>query len=111
MERKRKLELFENNNSDANQQQDGDQSGSVNPYTGRPYTKRYYDILKGRQGTFFLACRPFKSHHYLAFCFLALGRTVFIFLYMPWCCRFACLAGKERFHHHAQQPPNRHSCR
>ncbi len=50
MERKRKLESFEDGsagNTGAGLE-DGDQT--VNPYTGRPYTKRYFDILAGRKG-------------------------------------------------------------
>lgn len=53
MDRKRKLDLGDAANggdagpsgSDA-----GDDGGGVSPYTGRPYTKRYYEILKTRKG-------------------------------------------------------------
>jgi len=52
MERKRKLDLpteLENNNTQ--NKHTGNEGGSaVNPYTGRPYTSRYYDILAGRKG-------------------------------------------------------------
>ena len=50
MERKRKLEIFEDGPAGNNGAgpEDGDQT--VNPYTGRPYTKRYFDILAGRKG-------------------------------------------------------------
>lgn len=50
MDRKRKLQIFEDGSAQNNGAvpEDGDQT--VNPYTGRPYTKRYYDILAGRKG-------------------------------------------------------------
>ncbi len=47
MDRKRKLEMF----SDDLAAGDGRASpAAVNPYTGRPYSQRYYDILDKRQG-------------------------------------------------------------
>jgi len=50
MERKRKIEILEDGLAQKSgaSPEDGDQT--VNPYTGRPYTKRYYDILAGRKG-------------------------------------------------------------
>jgi hypothetical protein len=50
MDRKRKLDLFEAANAPSGllaAQTATD--GGINPYTGRPYTKRYYDILSTRQ--------------------------------------------------------------
>lgn len=45
MERKRKLEMF----TDA-PAVNASSATAVNPYTGRPYSQRYYDILDKRQG-------------------------------------------------------------
>ena len=56
MERKRKLEIYEEGapgtapNGAAPAGQPEEQT--INPYTGRPYTKRYYDILAGRKGNY-----------------------------------------------------------
>ena len=53
MERKHRLDL--GGGEDASEaakraRPDAGPSGAgVNPYTGRPYTQRYYDILKTRQ--------------------------------------------------------------
>ncbi len=46
MERKRKLEV----ESDLEERKRAHGEATVNPYTGRPYTQRYYDILEKRQG-------------------------------------------------------------
>ena len=50
MERKRKLEIFEDGSAGNNGAGPEDVDQTVNPYTGRPYTKRYFDILTGRKG-------------------------------------------------------------
>jgi hypothetical protein len=50
MERKRKLEIFEDGSAQNNGAGPEDGNETLNPYTGRPYTKRYYDILAGRKG-------------------------------------------------------------
>lgn len=47
-QRKRKLDLQEQE-KDPNDLKKSIQSG-MNPYTGREYSSRYYDILAGRQG-------------------------------------------------------------
>jgi len=53
MDRKRKLELFD---TDGKEQGDGGNAqiasgdAAINPYTGRPYTPRYFEILSGRAG-------------------------------------------------------------
>ena len=58
MERKRKLEVYEAPPQPANGGGYGQQTaappaamgGDVNPYTGRPYSQRYHQILQTRQG-------------------------------------------------------------
>ena len=58
MERKRKLEVYEAPpapaaaNGGGYQQTAAPPAGgdTINPYTGRPYSQRYYQILAGRQG-------------------------------------------------------------
>lgn len=73
-QRKRKLDL---------QEQEKDphlkksiQSG-MNPYTGREYSSRYYDILAGRQGA----------------CLMIGQKNVCIHIYdSRYLCRIACLA-------------------
>lgn len=53
MERKRKLELFETGPNGEGANGDAEGAGAdaaINPYTGRPYTPRYYEILAGRKG-------------------------------------------------------------
>ncbi|KAL6783682.1 hypothetical protein ACKKBF_B05425 [Auxenochlorella protothecoides x Auxenochlorella symbiontica] len=47
-ERKRKLELYDT--PAAPNGTPAVQSGGVNPFTGRPYSQRYHEILAGRQG-------------------------------------------------------------
>lgn len=51
-ERKRKLELGGEDGPDAQRLKSNGQASTsgINPYTGRAYTKRYYDILQTRQG-------------------------------------------------------------
>jgi hypothetical protein len=44
-DRKRKLDVF---TSDAPSSTNG--AATVNPYTGRPYSQKYYDILQKRKG-------------------------------------------------------------
>ncbi len=46
MERKRKLEVFEPQGAAVGLPA----QPSINPYTGRPYSNRYYDILAKRKG-------------------------------------------------------------
>ena len=41
VEMKRKIDVSNPNGQD----------DAVNMFTGKPYSKRYYDILKGREGT------------------------------------------------------------
>jgi hypothetical protein len=58
MERKRKLDLYdgaqpsnagaETGGHAAAQREPGD--NGISPYTGRPYSSRYYEILEGRKG-------------------------------------------------------------
>lgn len=60
MERKRKLDIYDeatpaaaagregSANGDGLQRDAGD--SGINPYTGRPYSGRYYEILAGRKG-------------------------------------------------------------
>ena len=52
MERKRKLEIYESSAGaiDDSKTEDGD--NKYNPYNGRPYSKRYFEILAGRKGTY-----------------------------------------------------------
>lgn len=54
MERKRKLEVYESNTGAPNGGVPAGQpeEQTINPYTGRPYTKRYFDILAGRKGKY-----------------------------------------------------------
>lgn len=53
MERKRKLDVYQTASKDRpdgssiGAEQNG---GTLNPYTGRPYSERYFEILRGRQG-------------------------------------------------------------
>lgn len=60
MDRKRKLDVFEQDASKRLQGANGAAHGGIgmtvpgqaalNPYTGRPYSGRYYDILSKRKG-------------------------------------------------------------
>lgn len=52
MERKRKLEVDDGPSKKVEMSNDAytDPTGGVNPYTGKPYSKRYYDILQKRTG-------------------------------------------------------------
>lgn len=55
MERKRKLEGFDD--VPAKRLSGGAADGSsVNPYTGRPYSQKYYDILEKRTGALDRSC-------------------------------------------------------
>ncbi len=68
MERKRKLELDAEDDgrkrSHANASTTGAANGNapatpqINPYTGRAYSQRYYDILEKRQG----GCAAYRRH-------------------------------------------------
>lgn len=49
MERKRKLDIADEKPFHGNI--NGSES-QVNPFTGKAYSQRYYDILAGRQGAF-----------------------------------------------------------
>ena len=48
-ERKRKLDVFDNGATGFSSQPPALREG-VNPFTGRPYSARYYDILSKRKG-------------------------------------------------------------
>lgn len=53
MERKRKLEVDDGpSKKQETALMDGyvDPTGGINPYTGKAYSKRYYDILQKRRG-------------------------------------------------------------
>eukprot|EP00887_Chlorella_sp_A99_P003973 scaffold11.g3973.t1 len=54
MDRKRKLDIYEappsSGAANGTSTSYGDDGPSVNPYTGRPYSNRYYQILSGRKG-------------------------------------------------------------
>eukprot|EP00878_Enallax_costatus_P033335 GHUV01036753.1.p1 GENE.GHUV01036753.1~~GHUV01036753.1.p1 ORF type:complete len:149 (+),score=10.59 GHUV01036753.1:109-555(+) len=60
MERKRKLEVDDGPSKKLETAVDGynDPNGGVilNPYTGKPYSKRYYDILQKRRGELLSCC-------------------------------------------------------
>ena len=62
MERKRKLDVLEGNGAIALPSQP-----SINPYTGRPYSSRYYDILSKRKGGWWrsLAAAVFWASSYI----------------------------------------------
>lgn len=58
MERKRKLEINGSTSTEKRRENvEGEaaaENSSINPYTGRPYSKRYFEILDGRKGVFML---------------------------------------------------------
>jgi len=76
-QRKRKLDL-KGQDKDPDDLKRSIQSG-INPYTGREYSSRYYDILSGRQGM----------------CLVIEDKTVYMLLKYSKIndmCRIACLA-------------------
>lgn len=46
-DRKRKLDVF---TGEVQTQQNGSASSLINPYTGRPYSQQYHNILEKRKG-------------------------------------------------------------
>ena len=63
-ERKRKLEVYESNPSNGVASAvPSSGNGTVNLYTGRPYSQRYYDILAKRKGEFAATASPRVPRH------------------------------------------------
>ncbi len=82
MERKRKLDI--SNEKPFNENMNGSES-QMNPFTGKAYSQRYYDILAGREGEFLFRLQMvnFNTNGYVS-------------------CRIAGVAGERRCHWHAR---------
>ena len=67
-ERKRKLEVYESNPTNGVASTvPSFGSGTVNLYTGRPYSQRYYDILAKRKGESAATASPRVPRHLPSF--------------------------------------------